>query len=357
MTNSFAQRAQTFAGVARADAVLGERWLRKADLTRTVDLVGGDYSFDGPPLPDDQPVLQGLFHTEELRPGLVVHRTRVTDLADLRTSLLLQPGLKVVLVLDGACDITLGGHHLRLGPGHPSDGRPAQVGALMSLAEPDRFTRHWRLGRQESKVSITLRHDWLDHGGLLDEGPGLDAVRRFREEHLSRQDWQPSQRAQALARQMVHMPALQPFLRRLYLESRAVELVAEALGGLQPATPARADLAAAGAGLSVRDHRRLNELRAQLDRCDAALPDLATMARQVGMSMASLQRKFRLLTGQPLVGYVRARRLIQARLALERDGISIEQAAERAGYTSAANFATAFRRQHGLPPGRARRPV
>jgi AraC-like DNA-binding protein len=39
-----------------------------------------------------------------------------------------------------------------------------------------------------------------------------------------------------------------------------------------------------------------------------------------------------------------------ARTALERESVSVNKAAHRAGFTSAANFATAFRRQFGAPP-------
>ncbi|CAM5502008.1 AraC family transcriptional regulator OS=Stutzerimonas stutzeri OX=316 GN=CXK95_03430 PE=4 SV=1 [Stutzerimonas stutzeri] len=52
--------------------------------------------------------------------------------------------------------------------------------------------------------------------------------------------------------------------------------------------------------------------------------------------------------------YQRARRLLQARQALEREGISVNEAAWRAGYNSAANFATAFKRQFGISPRQVR---
>jgi len=52
--------------------------------------------------------------------------------------------------------------------------------------------------------------------------------------------------------------------------------------------------------------------------------------------------------------YQRARRLLQARQALEREGISVNEAAWRAGYNSPANFATAFKRQFGISPRQVR---
>jgi AraC-like DNA-binding protein len=52
--------------------------------------------------------------------------------------------------------------------------------------------------------------------------------------------------------------------------------------------------------------------------------------------------------------YVRVRKLEQAREVLERDGVSVAQAAYIAGYASPANFATAFKRQFGTSPKNVR---
>lgn len=341
MTETFAPRSNPRPAPRGPDS---ERRIHRPDVTRRVDLVGSDYRFDGPAMGRDEPVLTGMFQMEQLRPGLVLHRTRVTDLADLRTSLTLQPGIKLAMVIDGYSDIALGSMSLRLGPGHPLGRAQAQLGSLVALAEPERFTRYWRTGRSEAKVSVTLTSEWLDGNGL-DDSHELDTLRRFQSQHLARCDWQPSQRALALAGQIVHAPAMQPFLRRLHLESRTVELVTEALSAL-----CRADMPTSPR-LSARDRRRLQDLQAGID--DGSIPalDMAALARQMGMSVATLQRKFRLFAGMPLFGYVRQVRLVAARDAIERDGLSVEQAAGLAGYTSAANFATAFRRQFGMPPG------
>lgn len=342
MPDSFAPRSISN-GPSHGSA--GMRWIRRPDITRRVDLVGSDYRFDGASVPPDQPVLAGLFHTEQLRPGLVLHRTQVTDLADLRTSLTLEPGIKLAMVIDGYSDIALGSLSLRLGPARPPGQEPAQLGSLVALAEPERFTRYWCAGRSEAKVSVTLTSEWLDGGGL-DDSDEVDVLRRFQSQHLARSDWQPSARALLLAGQIVNAPALQPFLHRLYLESRTVELVSEALSALF--RPAKASTS----GLSPRDRRRLDDLRARIDAHPMDVPELSTLAREVGMSVATLQRKFRLCAGVPLFTYVRQVRLAEAGRAIEHDGMNVEQAALLAGYTSAANFATAFRRHYGVPPGR-----
>ncbi|MNW09377.1 DNA-binding transcriptional regulator GadX [compost metagenome] len=58
--------------------------------------------------------------------------------------------------------------------------------------------------------------------------------------------------------------------------------------------------------------------------------------------------------GTTVFDFVRESRLQRARQALERDGFSVAQAALVAGYNSAANFATAYRKRFGMPPKLAR---
>jgi len=48
--------------------------------------------------------------------------------------------------------------------------------------------------------------------------------------------------------------------------------------------------------------------------------------------------------------YIRQRNLERAMVALDRDRISVKEAAFLAGYSSAANFSTAFRKAFGRTP-------
>ena len=97
--------------------------------------------------------------------------------------------------------------------------------------------------------------------------------------------------------------------------------------------------------------QRLTEL---LDSGAADDLSLAGIAREIGCNATTLQRQFRALRGLSVFEYQRQRRLQQAREALERDGVSVSEAAWRAGYSSPANFATAFKRQFGVSPRQLR---
>ena len=81
---------------------------------------------------------------------------------------------------------------------------------------------------------------------------------------------------------------------------------------------------------------------------------LDAIARHAGVNANTLQRQFKTLFGTTVFDFVRECRMQRARRALENDGVTAGQAAQIAGYTSAANFATAYRRRFGHTPKQAR---
>jgi AraC-like DNA-binding protein len=82
---------------------------------------------------------------------------------------------------------------------------------------------------------------------------------------------------------------------------------------------------------------------------------LEAVARHAGMSESAIQRLFRAAHGMSVFEYARAQRLEQARQQLEQCKVSVTEAAFMAGYSSPANFATAFKRQYGVSPREVRR--
>lgn len=81
---------------------------------------------------------------------------------------------------------------------------------------------------------------------------------------------------------------------------------------------------------------------------------MQTIASHAGLSVNTVQRLFRAVHKTTVFDYARDRKLQRARQALEAGGISVAQAAFIAGYASAANFATAFKRRFGMTPKSAR---
>lgn len=148
------------------------------------------------------------------------------------------------------------------------------------------------------------------------------------------------------------MPAAVPeALWYLHVESRVQALLAEAFGLW--ASDAGAAPEAAGRQ-RPRELRRMAALRQWLDSGAADGLPLAAVAERACMSVNTLQRHFRAAWGCTVAEYLREARLARARAALEQGGKTVMQVAWEAGYSSAANFATAFRRRYGVAPGQVR---
>ena len=124
-------------------------------------------------------------------------------------------------------------------------------------------------------------------------------------------------------------------------------------------TAALLELTAVAQVAALQEHasHRL-EGAARMRDAQASLVDrigsLDALARQAGTNANTLQRHFRAVYGTTVFDFVREHRLQRARHALEQDGLTVGQAALVAGYNSAANFATAYRKRFGMPPKLAR---
>ena len=81
---------------------------------------------------------------------------------------------------------------------------------------------------------------------------------------------------------------------------------------------------------------------------------LVMLADRAGMSRAAFAVRFRELVGRPPGQYLTQLRMSRAEDALTRTDATVAKIAAEIGYRNEFAFATAFRRQHGLSPGRWR---
>ena len=328
---------------------------RALGMVRRFDFETPDYRFVAPPFTGDAPVLEGRVYRTQLQPGVWLHCAEVLDLHSMASEVPVESGLRLVMVLAGELDVTLGGQRLQL----RADRSRRQAGAaLISMPQPALFERRWKRGKWERKLSLYFSTAWLQAqadlcgdapAGLLEQGVWEDLLRTFMQGgQVSILPWQPSPRAIALAEQLIlDADSSATGARRLWQSARALELLHEALAGHQ----------APAAVLRLRGHERMLRLRSFLDaeigetHVDALTVE--ALGRRFGLSASALQRQFRQAFGVSVNEYRRSMRLLQARADLER-GSSVALAASRAGYTSAANFSTAFRRQFGASPSEFR---
>lgn len=137
--------------------------------------------------------------------------------------------------------------------------------------------------------------------------------------------------------------------RKLYLESRALELIAHQLQQFN-GTESLSDSCSSG-NLHPSEKVRIEQVRQLLlDKIDDP-PHLDGLAEIAGMSHPKLNRCFRRLYGKTVFQYLRDERLKKARLLIENQGRTVTEAAYLVGYSSLSHFSKAYKHHYGISPG------
>lgn len=295
----------------------------------------------------EQSVWRGRFAKTEIRRGLTMHYSDVTNLCDLSTETEAPPHLGIKLFFQGGVSASIGEQDIPMPRRQPDSDRWIPSATLFHQRDREVFRRRAAIGDRVRKLTIKVFPEWLESGDVLG-GSGADALRTFTSGSLAAQSWKPSATLMGLAEQVINPQGFEPYLARLYMESRVLQIIAEAFSQLRggESEPARPSLSA----VERQRLRRAEDLLAK----DGVAPSVDTLAREVGVGVNTLQRLFQAAHGTTVFHYVRRIKLDEARLALEAGKLTIAQAAFVAGYSSAANFATAFKKIYGFSPKDAR---
>jgi AraC family transcriptional regulator, transcriptional activator of the genes for pyochelin and ferripyochelin receptors len=143
--------------------------------------------------------------------------------------------------------------------------------------------------------------------------------------------------------QIIYCPAT-GWLKRLYLQGKAYELMMLALAPFQP-EPSRLEMP-----LKPGVVERVHHARAiLLSRLDEPLT-LMELARQVGLNEFSLKQGFKRVFDTTVFRYLHDYRLDLARRLLVEEDLRIEEVAQRVGLVNRGYFAAAFRKKFGENP-------
>lgn len=302
------------------------------------NLVASEYQLSGAKSPSTDPVLFGDFQVLRLNPHLILHTANVTNLYEIKTQNKLNPALKLAIVVSGNAHISFGGQQLHL--------QEKGDASLVSLTESTLFTRHGKKNAHERTLTLTFDREWL-YGDLLPQDGSWDILYNFTQQHLAIHLWQPSRQAQAIAQRIASTPPFSTPLERLQWETQCIALIIEAFSSLEQQAQQQNTM-------SLRGLNRIQQVRDWLESGEADHLSMSELAHSINMSPSTLQRRFRENYNITVFEYLRHCRLKRAMLALQKEGISIGQAASIAGYTSPANFATALRRTFNISPSQLR---
>ena len=136
-------------------------------------------------------------------------------------------------------------------------------------------------------------------------------------------------------------------LKRLYLESKALELITHNLAQFVSSECGFKN----SSKLRPADIERIHEARDVLIRNMQNPPSLIELARQVGLNDTKLKRGFRKVYGTSVFGYLRDYRFEHARHLLEERCMNVSEAAFAVGYSRLDCFISSFKARFGTTPG------
>lgn len=145
--------------------------------------------------------------------------------------------------------------------------------------------------------------------------------------------------------QLVGCP-YQGIMKKMYLESKALELVVLKLAQLQDAESE----VRKKKNLKTEDIERIHYAREILLRNIENPPSLMELAKLAGINDYKLKLGFRQVFNTTVFGYLRAYRMERARQLLTEQNIRVSEVASIVGYGSLSRFNSAFKRQFGVSP-------
>ncbi|HLP69496.1 MAG TPA: AraC family transcriptional regulator [Rhizobium sp.] len=304
---------------------------------RTVSVVENDPG-------SDSSMMRGRFRDIELRRGLSVHVSDVVSLCDLTAETEIGPHISIKFFFQGKIDAEIGNRRLPSPQQVPSSSRWIPAACMLANRDKERFRNHTTAGNHIRKLKIRIEREWLTAGDMFaDRTAG--AIECFSRGPLELLSWEPTPALLKLANRIMSPPDEEACLAHLFLEAQTLSVIHECFRLL---ADGRSE--AATAALRASEERKLAEAEDYILDCTGRLPSADEIATHLSVSVNTLHRLVRLGRGTGTASFVRTAKLRQARRAIESEGMQIARAAHLAGYSSPANFSTAFRREFGIPP-------
>ncbi|WP_299774732.1 AraC family transcriptional regulator [uncultured Pseudoteredinibacter sp.] len=291
--------------------------------------------------PDDT-LIRGKFYNSDLRQGLNLRCSNTKEEHAFCSDSSHAPGLSCIFFLRGAVDVEIGNCHFDLKP-------KAELGGISATAvlkrESESFKRITKQAQYVRHLVVTASPEWLSSSGFEQRlGPKLQQV--LKQQNMASRQWHPSQRLNHLIKDIFSPSLILPELIDLHLEARTIDIVSETLTALILASGESSQESALGR----HDNIRLQRAREFILADPSHNLSVELIAKEAGISASGLQRLFQRVENCSVFDYVRKIRLEVAHDKLGRGHCSVQEASMLAGYKSAANFATAFKRYYGKTP-------
>lgn len=195
-------------------------------------------------------------------------------------------------------------------------------------------------------VELLLTPTWAEHNlSSMKDDPTFEAMQRAMRQPVMIRRHPLDARLRQIAWSVLNPSAVGAFVN-VHLDASAMSLLGFLAEAFRPSD------VAVTAGLTAKSLERMLEIRRHIDANAAAIDSLAALATRFAISQSKLKQDFQRAFGASAREYLLERRLLIGRNAILRDGLSIAEAAYKAGYQHPANFTAAFTKHFSYPPSR-----
>lgn len=288
----------------------------------------------------DDAVMEGLFHYRYHYGGLSVHSSNATELQDISSLVELPACLSFNIVFEGSVDFSLGADRYQLGS---ETAQQPECSAIV-LAQPEVLTRYLQKGMQVNKLNVFAERTWLEARSQSHED--LLQLEQLFERSETVSSWPASDKMIELAKLLIKNETNPSYKASLEYEYLAIKLLSCCIEQLSLFIELQQPIEKKVSKAAKKELR----LKQCIDEQLSANLILQDIALSLGISISTLQRKFKAAYGITVNSYCRQRRLEMARAALTIDDLSIGEAAYLAGYNHTSNFITAFKKRFGITP-------
>ncbi|WP_158278861.1 AraC family transcriptional regulator [Leucothrix arctica] len=276
-------------------------------------------------------LLSGHVSFDCIQEGLRVHFGEFTELEARTIEGKMQPGLSFNLVFEGQAIFSLADKYYQIG----SDSADVEY-SLFAVSKVENFKRLLRPGMKIKKLNIFVEKKWFETRSQTDK---------------------QKQQIDTLFSQHAVVHACKAPKQMLDIASNLMQVSAQSSLGGQMLTEAYVlqilSMLIEQNSLKVLSDSSLGQQVSQLiwEESKGSTLTLQEIADHIGVSISTLQRRFKQQVGTTVIEFCRSERLEKARYALVSDHLTIGEVAYLSGYQHVSNFISAFTKQYDISPG------
>jgi AraC-like DNA-binding protein len=103
-------------------------------------------------------------------------------------------------------------------------------------------------------------------------------------------------------------------------------------------------------GMHIEDIKAIYAIKLRLQSHLDEPPEIASLAREAGMSEPKLRKLFKQTFGKGVFEYYQSTRMQEAARLLKEKGLTVSEVGYQLGFTNLSHFSRVFEQHHGLKP-------